>query len=437
MQNRNSIALGFLAVIALGAIFLASPLAQATGNWGRVFEAIFTATSAVCVTGLTVVEVGVEYSRTGLIGLLVLVEIGCVGLMTLGTFFMLAIGRRLSISSEFSLMDAYGVPAVKGIKGLIVWIVGSMLSFQALGAALLYWRSRDLFEAVFYSIMNFCNAGFSYYPGSLEHFQNDYYSVFTMTALTILGGVGFLVLYNLVSFKYRGSRNGARGRLTLHTKTVLRFTAYLLIGVYAAFLIFEWSNSLANMPTMKKLLIGFFQAATPRTCGFCFVPTENLQPITRFVYEVMMMIGGGPGSAAGGIKITTLAVLIYTLTAMCRGDTETIIDRKTISTAIVRESIVIVTALVSLIVITTGALIITENPESSTQEALFFEAVSAITTTGLSIGNTTPNLSDAGRIVIMIAMFLGRLGALTVVMMIGDKETVRHVRYPNEELVVG
>lgn len=436
MQNRNSIAFGFLAVIALGAIFLASPLAQATGAWGRVFEAIFTATSAVCVTGLTVVEVGVEYSRVGLIGLLVLVEIGCVGLMTLGTFFMLAIGRRLSISSEFSLMDAYGVPAVKGLKGLIVWIIGSMLSFQAIGAALLYSRGGDLFEAVFYSIMNFCNAGFSYYHGSLEHFQNDYYAVFTMTALTILGGVGFLVLYNLVSFKFRG-HNGAKGRLTLHTKTVLRFTLYLLAFVYITFLCSEWNHTMSGMSTTKKLLIGLFQAATPRTCGFCFIPTEDLQPITRFVYEVMMVIGGGPGSAAGGIKITTLAVLIYTLTAMCRGDVETIIDKKTISMNIVRESIVIVTALVSLIVVTTAALILSESPDSAKLEGLFFEAVSAITTTGLSIGDTTPSLSSAGRVIIMVAMFLGRLGALTVVMMIGDKETIRHVRFPNEELVVG
>ena len=437
MKGRSSVALGFLALIVVGAILLSCPLSRNAGTWGGWADGIFTACSAVCVTGLTVVDVAAEYNFAGRIVLLTLVEIGCVGLMTLGTFLLLAIGRRLSLASEFSLMNAYGVPAVKGLRGLIVSVVVSMAVLQGVGTAALYWRTHDLFDAVFYSIMGFCNAGFSIYPGSLAHFADDPYAMLTMTFLTVVGGIGFLVIYNLATFRFLRRRSGARGRLSLHARVVLRFSFYLTALMFALFLLAEWNGALAGFPVAKKLTAGLFQAVTPRTCGFCVVPTESLQPITRLVYSFMMFMGGAPGSAAGGLKVTTLAVLVYTLFAMCRGESETVIDRRAVSMEIVRESIVIGMSLVALVAVATGALFVTEASRGIALDALFFEAVSAITTTGLSVGDTTVRLSGGGRAVVMCAMFLGRLGALTVVMMIGDRESKRHVRYPNEELVVG
>ncbi len=435
MKRRISVAFSFLILIAIGAVGLMSPWARNEGSWGSVSDALFTSCSAVCVTGLSVVDIAKEFTREGLIMLLVLVEVGCLGLITCGTFIMLAIGRRISLNSEFSLMNAYGAPAVRGFKGLVVWVVISMLIIQALGATALYLEGNGVFESVFYSVMNFCNAGFSIREGSLVDWADDPLAIATMGVLVILGGIGFLVMFNLFTFRFVGKRG--KGRLTLHTKTVLRFTFYLIIIAYASFLAVEWNNSLAGMATEKKLWVGLYQALTPRTCGFSIVPTESLQPVTRFMYGIMMFFGGAPGSACGGLKVTTLAVLVYTLFAMCRGDTETVIAKKTISTEVVREAIVILTALLGIILIATGALLVTENTGRITTEALFFEAVSAVTTTGLSIGDTTMSLSSAGRVVIMLAMFCGRLGALTVVMMIGDREVERLVRYPNEELVVG
>ena len=195
------------------------------------------------------------------------------------------------------------------------------------------------------------------------------------------------------------------------------------------------------MSLEQKLWVGFYQAVTPRTCGFCITPTESLHPLTRLIYEFLMFVGGGPGSAAAGIKVTTFAVLVYTLTAMCRGDTETVISRRVIPMDIVRESLVILMAMIVFAGVITGALFWTETANvtagKTSLDALFFEAVSAVTTTGLSVGSTTANLSSAGRVVILIAMFIGRLGALTVVLMIGDREDKRHIRFPNEELVVG
>ena len=441
MRKRPSIALGFLVLIALGAVALASPFAQATGTWGRWQDAVFTAFSAVCVTGLTVVDIAATYSRVGQVILLVLVEIGCLGLMTCGTFLLIAVGRRLSLAREFSLRNAYGVAEIQGLRGLICWIVGSMLLFETLGAVAYWLRLHDVYLAVFYSIMSFCNAGFSILPGSLAAFADDPVLVVTSALLTIVGGIGFLVLYNLFTYKFARRTSGGRGRVSLHSKLVLRFTCYLLAVAFAAFLLAEWRGALDGLPFAKKLWVGFYQAVTPRTCGFCITPTEGLKPITRLVYEILMFIGGGPGSAAAGIKITTFAVLCYTLTAMCRGDTETIIRRKVIPVEIVRESLVILIALTSFAVFIAGALFVTESAALAagtvSLDALVFEAISAVTTTGLSVGSTTASLSGAGRVVVIVAMFIGRLGALTVVMMIGDKETKRHVRYPTEEIVVG
>ena len=441
MRKRPSIALGFLVLIALGAVALASPFAQASGTWGRWQDAVFTAFSAVCVTGLTVVDIAATYSRVGQVILLVLVEIGCLGLMTCGTFLLIAVGRRLSLAREFSLRNAYGVAEIQGLRGLICWIVGSMLLFETLGAVAYWLRLHDVYLAVFYSIMSFCNAGFSILPGSLAAFADDPVLVVTSALLTIVGGIGFLVLYNLFTYKFARRTSGGRGRVSLHSKLVLRFTCYLLAVAFAAFLLAEWRGALDGLPFAKKLWVGFYQAVTPRTCGFCITPTEGLKPITRLVYEILMFIGGGPGSAAAGIKITTFAVLCYTLTAMCRGDTETIIRRKVIPVEIVRESLVILIALTSFAVFIAGALFVTESAALAagtvSLDALVFEAISAVTTTGLSVGSTTASLSGAGRVVVIVAMFIGRLGALTVVMMIGDKETKRHIRYPTEEIVVG
>ncbi len=443
MKNRVSVALGFLALIFVGAVLLAAPFARVEGAWGHWREALFTSFSAVCVTGLSVVDIAAEYSRAGQVVLMALVEIGCLGLMTCGTFLLVAIGRRLSLSREFSLMNAYGVEQVQGLRGLICWVVGSMAVIETAGALALYPRFRSLFPddaaymSAFYSLMSFCNAGFGILPRSLASFEDEPLVLCILATETILGGIGFLVIYNLCTFKFLRRRTGGAGRLSLHTKVVLRVSAYLLAIAFAAFLLLEWNGVLAGMPVLKKLYIGFYQSVTPRTCGFCVTPTEDLKPLTRLVYETLMVIGGAPGSAAAGIKVTTLAVLIYTIKAMCCGAGETVIYKRVVPMEIVRESIVIVVALTALATLVTGALFATEADSGIALDALFFEAVSAITTTGLSVGDTTASLSAPGKAVILAAMFAGRLGALSVVMLIGDREQKTHIRYPTEELVVG
>jgi len=334
-------------------------------------------------------------------------------------------------------MNAYGVAEIRGVKGLLLWIVGSMVVIQGLGVALLFWRFDDWYQSVFFSVMSFCNAGFSLYSDSLARFAADPYVLTVLAVETIFGGIGFLVIFNICTFKFRRRTSGACGRLSLHSSVVLRFSFYLIALTFLAFLLLEWNWSLKGFPCGQKLWVAFYQAVTPRSCGFSVLPLEALRPTTLGLYEAMMFVGGAPGSVAAGIKVTTLAVIIYTILAMCRGESETVISKRVISYDVVRESIVIVVALMLLENVIYGLLLLTEPNAVETNFRLFFEAVSAITTTGLSVGETTAHLSPVGRCVIMVAMFLGRLGALTVVLMIGSRESKRHIRYPNAELVVG
>ena len=437
MKSRFSLAFGFIALIIIGAIVLSSPWARTAGTWGGWSDAAFTACSAVCVTGLSVVDIGTTFTTGGQIALIVLVELGALGLMAVGTFLLVAIGRRLSYAREFSLMNAYGVAEVRGVRGLLTWVIGSTLVIEAVGAGLLYYRFHDWYLSIFFSVMSFCNAGFSLYADSLAKFAADPFVLGVLALETILGGIGFLVIYNLCTFKFLRRKSGAKGRLSLHSSIVLKFSLGLIVIAFAVFLVSEWNWALKEYAWGQKLWVALYQAVTPRSCGFTVIPLENLRLSTIGLYEGLMFIGLAPRSVAAGIEVPTLAVLVCTFLAMCRGESETVISSRVISYDVVRESLVIVVALLILENVVYGLLLATEPNAEASSLRLGFEAISAITTTGLSIGDTTANLSPVGRVVIMCAMFLGRLGALTVVLMIGSRESKRLVRYPSEELVVG
>lgn len=452
MKPRHLVVIGFIGAILLGAFLLMLPVSSASNTWMKPMDALFTACSAVCITGLSVIDIGMDLSLFGQCVMLALVQLGCVGLMTLGTFFLVLMGRRLSLTSEFSLADAYGTSGIRGLRGLIVWVVFSMLVLESLGMLALH----ELFEAdaeanalavadgtlwfraYFYSVMAFCNAGFSLDPGSLAVFRAQPLVLLTMGALVIAGGFGFLVVYNLCTIQFWRRSLMKRGRISLHTRVVLTVSAAFLVAMFIAVLLLEWNRTLEPFAWTEKLAIAFFQAVTPRTCGFTVVPVHEMHAATRFLSEVLMFIGAAPGGAGGGIKVTTFTVFAITLVAICRGRTETVLFKRTVPEAIVRESIVIVTVFAALVTIGMTMLLVSEGGnESLTFEKLLFETVSAVSTTGLSCDVTTVSLSTAGRIVLMLCMFSGRLGALAVVLLIGGQESRPTIRYPREELVVG
>ena len=453
MKTRWLIALSFLGAILLGAFLLSVPASSPTHTWRPFGDALFTACSTVCITGLTVVDPGTELSLFGQCVMLTLVELGCVGIMTMGTFFLVVIGRRLSLASEFSLMSAYGTHGVKGLRSLIVWIVSSMLVIEALGTVALWGAfTRDApsveialrdgtawYRAFFYSVMAFANAGFSLDPGSLVVFRDQPIVLLTMGIEVILGGIGFFVIYNICTIRFWRRNLVTRGRLSQHSRIVLASSAFFLLVAFVFFLLAEQNHSLAGMPIKEKLAVTFFQALTPRTCGFTIIPMEATRDVTRFFAEILMFIGAAPGGAGGGIKVTTFIVFLCTIAAIYKGRSDTVICRRTVPPAVVRESAVIFFFAVALIALAMATLLVTESGSPGLGfENLLFETISAVTTTGLTCGNTTSLLSPAGRVVIMICMLCGRLGAISVVLLIGGRdEPISSIKYPKEELVVG
>lgn len=432
------IVLGFLGAIFAGTVLLMLPVSSAAHVWMKPFDALFTACSAVCITGLTVIDVGTSLSRFGHCVLLFLVQLGCVGIMTLGTFFLVVVGRRLSLSSEFSLMNAYGASGVRGWRGLVVWVVLSMTAIELLGMCALHACRPEAgwFSAYFFSVMAFCNAGFSLEPGSLAAFGQSPGVLLVLGVLVILGGLGFIVIYNLCTIQFWRRNLVKRGRISLHTRVVLLATVLFLVGMFVFFLAMEWRGSLAPFGLREKFVVAFFQSVTPRTCGFTVIPLEGLHAATRFVSELLMFVGAAPGGAGGGIKVTTLAVFVVTLLAICRGRRDTVLFRRAISESVVREAIVIVMVFALMISLAMTVLLVSDG-DTLSFENLLFETVSAVSTTGLSCGTTTASLSSTGRVVLMLCMFCGRLGALVVVLLIGGQEERVTIRYPKEELVVG
>ena len=446
VRGRFSIPAGFVVAIFLGAFLLAMPCSNTGGCWMPAMDALFTSCSAVCITGLTVINPGTDLTVFGQSVLLLLVQVGCVGIMTLGTFVLVVVGRRISLHEEFTLSDAYGAAGVKGLKGLIIWVVSSLLAIEAIGTVVLRYtlpegllaEGGEWFRAYFYSVMAFCNAGFSRDAGSLMMVAESRPAIFVMGTLIILGGLGFMALYNICTIKFWQRSLVQRGRLSLHTRVVLRLTMYLTLAAFVLFVAVEWVGTLSKMVAGDRLAVAFFHSVTPRTAGFTVVPLESLHPATRFIDGVLMFIGAGPGSAGGGIKMTTFFVLICTLSAIYHGRKDVIVHKRTLPIDIIRESIVITFLYAAALAVATAVLLVSEiGREGLDFERILFEATSAITTTGLSIGDTTQRLSTFGRCVLMVCMFAGRLGALTIVLLVAGREDPQSVRYPKEEIVVG
>jgi trk system potassium uptake protein TrkH len=291
------------------------------------------------------------------------------------------------------------------------------------------------YRAFFFAVMSFCNAGFSLDPGSISGFQDQPFVLVTLGVLVILGGLGFLVIYNVCTVKFWRRSLVKRGRLTLHARVVLQWTFFFSLLMFVLFYFLEWKGALSDYGAASRPAVAFFQALTPRTCGFTVVPVEDLQPATRFLSEVMMFIGAAPGGAGGGIKITTFAVFLTTLLAICRGHRDTVMLERAVPEAVVREATVIVIVFAALVTCAMTVLLVSEDGISF--EYLLFETVSAVTTTGLTCADTTVSLSTVGRVVIMVCMFCGRLGAIAIVMLIGGQDERSTIRYAKEELVVG
>lgn len=440
----------FAAAILTGTLLLCLPWSNTRQEWTSPLTSLFTATSATCVTGLTVVDTGTFFSSLGQVVILLLIQAGGLGIMTLGTFLLILTGRRLDLEDEFVLMDSLGSGRIRGLPSLLRRTLLFTLLFETAGTIILTHRlyafhhmplNEALWNGIFHSISAFCNAGFSLWPGNLCPFREDPVILLAISALLIVGGLGFLVLYDMSSLRFWRKNRLTRGRLSLHTKVVLKTTAILIGGGWVLVALVEWDNTLALLTIPDKLVVSFFHAVTPRTAGFNAVDLTMMRPATLFLTMLLMFIGGSPGSTAGGIKTTTLAILCRVTLAITRGRGAVESHGRMINQRVISEALSIFLLGAVLVITAFGLLLVIEDLPLlaggfSMADELLFETISAFGTVGLSTG-ITGSLSSTGKLIIMLVMFVGRVGPLTLALIVGRRAIRQAIRLPEEELIVG
>ena len=442
-QHAESIlALGFLAVILLGTVLLALPIAAKNGQSIGLFDSLFTSTSAVCVTGLVVVDTGTTFSLFGQIVLIVLIQVGGLGFMVFATMLMVMLGRKISIRGRMLIRESMNTSSLSDLGSLTMLYLLLSLTIELVGAVTLCFRFVPLYGwkhgtwmALFHSVSAFCNAGFDLFGNyaSLTAFSGDPLVLLTVASLIILGGLGFSVILETAR-----NRQGFRN-LSLHTRIVLMTTLVLLLAGTVFYWIVERTNAetLAGCSEGEKILNAFFQSVTMRTAGFNSFDLSALRDGTKLFSSLLMMIGASPASTGGGIKTTTIAALTLLMLSVVRGESEVNVARRRLSDDISRRALAV--AVLFLTTLLTGTLIISliENGRFPLEDILF-EASSAMGTVGVSaIG--TPNLSSASRAILLPMMFLGRVGPLTLAVAVAKRQGGLRTasKYPEERIMIG
>jgi trk system potassium uptake protein TrkH len=439
----------FLGLIVLGAIGLRTLPGLYTGpglSWG---DAVFTSASAVCVTGLMLVNTATYFTATGQAFLLLLIQLGGLGMITFTTFIILALGRRLSLRHEqLSSQGAEVAPQVRA-RSLARTVVRFTLLVEAAGAVLLYlsWAPRlgwkeAAWPAVFHSVSAFCNAGFSIFSDSLIGFQRAPDVLLIITLLVIAGGLGFLTIEEANLWR-RARRTGSRFRLSVHSRLALVTTAVLIVAGWALFTMFEWSVTLAELPVPHRLVTSLFLSVNPRTAGFYAIDYANATDSANFLTILLMFVGGSPGSTAGGIKTTTVALLVLLAWSRFRGRETTSVWGRTIPEETMQRAVGL--ALTAFALLTVCIFLYTYSEHTGVDEGharfltMMFEAAAAFTTVGLSMG-ATPTLSEAGQWITVFLMFVGRVGTLTfaaALALAAHRGRHEQFRYAHEDVVVG
>ncbi|PKM83831.1 MAG: Trk family potassium uptake protein [Firmicutes bacterium HGW-Firmicutes-13] len=428
--------LGFALLIIAGAVLLTLPVATHTSI--NFLDALFTATSAVCVTGLVVVDTGTFFTRFGQIVILFLIQIGGLGFMTAGTVIFIVLGRKISLKERLIIQEALNQFTLAGLIRLTKSIILLTLILEGIGALFLSFRFIPLFGwgtgiyySIFHAVSAFCNAGIDLMGNfrSLTPFTYDYMVTGTILSLLILGGLGFTVLVEVhEKRKFK--------TLSLHSKIVLATTLFLLLFGTLVILLLESNNAetLGSMGFIPKLVNTFFTAATPRTAGFNVLPTDKLRDTTLYFIIALMFIGASPASTGGGVKTTTFSAIMITVLSIIRGNEEVFIFRKRLSFNIVNKALSII--VISIIIIFSISIFLTIT-ERAVFLGILFETMSAFGTVGLSTGLTT-DLSPLGRLLIIITMFTGRVGPLTLTLALAERlKRKAPFRYPEERILVG
>ncbi len=435
---------GFAAIIAIGAILLMLPISRsdsASTPLSQVFpDAFFTATSATCVTGLTVQETATYWSPFGQAVILVLMQIGGFGFMASASMLLLAFGRSVGLREKLLIGESMGMHKLGGVVALLLGIAFFTIFFEGIGAVIFYIRFSQEFSSpgtaiwhsLFHSVSSFCNAGFDIFGAeggsSLVRYNDDPLVMLTTAALVILGGISFLVAWD--AFRKRSF-----GRLTLDSKMVIAMTILLLAMGTIVLLAMEYNNesTLGPMSFPQKALNAFFQSVTARTAGFNVVNVGVMTAYSLFFTIMLMFIGGASGSTAGGIKVSTFGVLIATVWSSLRGREHAGAFGRELRPQQIHRALAVAMLALGMVGIVTLILTITENQDFI---KILFETVSAFGTVGLSTG-ITPELTLAGKFIIVVTMFAGRLGPLTLALSLVQGQRVTEYRYPQDQVRIG
>ena len=434
------IALGFLAIILLGSVLLTLPAASATGVRVPWFDTLFTATSAVCVTGLVVRDTGTTFSTFGHVVLLILIQIGGLGFMTFATLVFRMMGRSITMRERMIMQDSLNEDDIGGVVSLISWVARSAFTVELVGAALfairlipVYGPAKGAFFAVFHAVSAFCNAGFDLFGGgsSLTGYTGDVLMNLTAIGLVVIGGLGFGALHDILQ-KRRFSR------LRLHTKLVLVSYFSLLVGGMLIVLALEWNNpaTLGPLSVKDKLLASLFQSVTLRTAGFNTIDQAGLRDCTKLIGGFMMLIGAAPASTGGGIKVTTLAILVLTVRMVARGESSIVVFERRIDRQLIQRTVAITFIAIAVAFVDVCALSVLQ-PGAAFLD-LYYECVSAVGTVGISaIGSA--NLVPLARILIIITMYIGRIGPLTMALLFMRRQSRARelLRYPEDRVMIG
>lgn len=444
MAPGTVIILSYSLAIIIGGILLALPVSH-RGEAVSFLDGLFTATSAMCVTGLAVVDTGTRFSLFGQTVILLLIQIGGLGITTFSVYLFFYLRLGVGMRGRWIINETLHHTPVDSLRDLIGSIIRLTLAIEGIGALLLatvlvpregWWQG--CYSAVFHSVSAFCNAGFGLYPDNLIGYRSDPLVNATVIVLIILGGIGFLVMRELLALRHGGQVR----RLTLHSKLVLVTTAVLIILGTVVIAALEYGSALRGMGFWEGFWTALFQAVSPRTAGFNTIDLNLFGPATILFIMALMFIGASPGSCGGGIKTTSLAVFYAILSSRLRGNPHTNVFRRTISNEVVAKTLALTLLAGLLVGIAIFFLLLTHGYGDAlrfNQGLLFdysFEAISAFATVGLSLG-VTPQLGVSGKIVIILLMFVGRVGLLTIAFTIAGRTRSDAVEYGEENIMIG
>lgn len=433
------LALGFIIIILVGALILSLPISSRSGKSTNFLDSLFTATSSVCVTGLITLDTGTYWNTFGQSVILFLIEIGGLGFMSLTTFVYIIIGKKITLRDRMIVQEAINVFDIQGIVRMVKGILLFTVIVQGIGAIVLgfifipdYGLSKGIFYSIFHSVSAFCNAGFDLIGNfnSITGYNTNTLFILVISALVIIGGLGFSTISNIYQ-----TRN--RKRLSVNTKLVITTTITLLAIGTIAFFFLEYNNpeTLGNMSFKNKLLNAFFSAVTPRTAGFNSISTGGMTDSSKILTIMLMFIGGSPGSTASGIKTTTIGLIILTIICVIKGRDDTEAFGRRFSKEIVYKAFTLFAIAIGIVFVVTFILVIAEQGEDFID--LLYEATSAFGTAGITTG-VTQRLDVIGKIVIIISMYIGRVGPLTIIFALTKKKKKKiSYKYPEGKLLIG